>query len=325
MKVWEFFSQKKYANPDTLNVAGYLVEGKFYYLESTNKALPAAVQFLQSTPREKHIYTNLRTDHWLRTYLRQVHDHNQSKRSTGSQRTTKEAEFAPVVASAFPAYLEPPDLPAPLTGGLYQAAWDLKSGAERADAASRTRGLRRILRYYMLTTYSLLDMCRFASYEGLGNYVAALLVSDKGEILSAGVNTGSYRHAEVSMLHAYFHSNPTATTYPENTIVFSTLTPCKQCTGYLKDTKPVESVIYFGQEDPGKFGSVGKEISFQLASVTDAPTVYVSVEDAAGAGLTVPTGADGVYKAGIAAGLASCVSGNIMLRNRSAARTGRGC
>jgi len=85
----------------------------------------------------------------------------------------------------------------------------------------------------------------------LTGYVGALLVSDQGKILAAGINIGSYRHAEVSMLLSYVRKNPTAAKIPENTIIFSILTPCKGCTGHLTLAKSSNCVIYFGQKDTG--------------------------------------------------------------------------
>ena len=52
MKLRDFLLQDKYRNPDALNVAGHIEGEKFYYLESTNKALPAAIHLLERKRNE---------------------------------------------------------------------------------------------------------------------------------------------------------------------------------------------------------------------------------------------------------------------------------
>ena len=312
MKLSEFLTQPKYKNPDLLNVAGYIHGDRFYYLESDNKALPAAVNFLER-PECKgiHIYTNLRRDHWLRTYRdRCVHHATRVQGNQGRHAAAgkKVLQYKSVPRTAFTPAIAPPDLPAPITEGFFQAASDISAMVPARDAG-RSLAIRRSLRYYMLATYSILDMCRLEAYEGIGNYVAAIMVADTGQILACGINTGQYRHAEVSMLQDYFRRNPKTDTFPENTTIFTTLTPCKQCTGYLTDTRPGNSLIYFGQEDPGRFGSAGKEISLQLAQMSAPPNAHVKVEELVGSGISVTPGASGVHKAAMATGLANCVSG----------------
>ncbi len=159
-------------------------------------------------------------------------------------------------------------------GGLFQAAKDLTDKAaiykeEGAKKVSTTeKGLHRAVRYYMLAAYSILGKCATQKYEG-GNYIAALMVDDTGTILSYGINSGWFHHGEVNMLLNYFKANPTATQFPSKTIVFSTLTPCKQCSKYLEDARPTDSIIFMGQNDPGTLGRVGEKHAVYLSSVTD--------------------------------------------------------
>jgi len=170
----------------------------------------------------------------------------------------------------------------------------------------------------MLATYSLVDISSAEGYEGLKNYVGALLVSDQGQILAAGINTGSFRHAEVSMLLSYFRNNPTAIKVPENSVIFSTLTPCKGCTGFLSVTKSSNCVIYFGQEDTGKDGKVGKKISTQLSEKTKAPVGRSKeklpgeidtddTEDTEGKGVVAIGTASEIHKVQVDKGLTSCM------------------
>jgi tRNA(Arg) A34 adenosine deaminase TadA len=183
------------------------------------------------------------------------------------------------------------------------------------DEGSRKKGLARALRYYLLAAYSLVDISAAESYQGLKNYVGALLVSDEGKILAAGINIGSYRHAEVSMLLSYVRKNSTAAKVPENTIIFSTLTPCKGCTGFLNVAKSSKCVIYFGQEDTGKDGRVGRKISAQLSSKTKDPLGRsktklpgsVEGEDIGGEGVVVEVATSSIHKVTIDKGLTSCM------------------
>jgi len=271
--VSQFLAQNKYQDFNKLNVAGYIHrqgEGyNFSYYESDNPSLPAVINMLEDdylTGRDD-IYTNLPIGHWITVYRgRQV-------KCTGTPRSNSD-DGKKVIT---PKLLTPKPWPkkiigvetaAPLTDGLHFAAKKIMDNAGE-PRPGRNLGLVNSLRYYMLATYSLLDISGEESFQGLNNYVAAMLVSDKGEILASGINTGSYRHAEVSMLIDYFRKNPTANKLPAKSIVFSTLTPCLQCTNYLKDTKAHDTIIYFGQEDTGKLGKIGKSISAALSEKTE--------------------------------------------------------
>lgn len=313
MKLREFFAQDKYKNSSIRNVAGYVdKDNNLHYIDSTNPALPAAVKVVEKANNRKlKVYTNLPTSHWLRTYLKdQV---KQGDYLTKPDQTIVDQANMEVVPKALgelalPACPQGPELSAPLGGGLYQAAKAMMGGGADPDGGA-AKGYARALRYYMLAAYTLLRLCKLEGYKGIGNYVAALMVDDSGKILSTGINTGSYRHAEVSMLLNYFGGHAQAKKFEEKTIVFSTLTPCKQCTGYLTDSKPVECVIYFGQEDVGKLGKVGKKISAGISERTKAPRgrVETSADAEAGDGAVGDASAGGIRKVQMAKGLSDCM------------------
>jgi tRNA(Arg) A34 adenosine deaminase TadA len=302
-----FMALPKYKKPDALNVAGYLVGDEFHYVESTNPALPAAVNIL-ALKSSATVYTNLKHGHWTKTY-KDVKTWPYPTEWPPTHEAFKQVTPRKLADAALPAAsLTLPTLPAPLGGGLYLAAQGLKT--DYADG-TLAKGLARSLRYYMLAAYSLLDRCSLSAHTGLGNYVSALMVSDRGEILSAGINTGSYRHAEVNMLLGYFRHHGTSPKFPENAVVFSTLTPCEQCTKYLRDTKSTKSVIYFGQSDTGKMGKKGEKISSKIGEKTKeprgaavgTPSIVLTDPDE---NVTVIQDA-AIIKSQMASGLASCM------------------
>ena len=292
------------------NVAGF-VEGKsFKYYESSNLMLPAVVNALQDKKKKNKssIYTNSKSTLWVKDYpLIKAKFMDVLKSDTGDGTLVVTPTL--LTDKSWPRQITALALAAPLPGGgIYTAGAALAEG-------SRAKGLARSLRYYMLAAYSLVDISAAESYQGLKNYVGALLVSDKGEILAVGINTGSFRHAEVSMLLSYFRKNPTATRIPENSVIFSTLTPCKGCTGYLSLAKSINCVIYFGQKDTGKDGKVGEKISSQLSSKTKDPLGRsktelpgsVDEDDSGGKGVAVVGSTSSIHKVQVDKGLTSCM------------------
>lgn len=297
-------------------VAGYIDGAVFKYYKSDSLGLPAVVNALLGKPKSSTaaIYTNHPDALWIKHYPK-------IKVKRMSQLLPHEGDGAVEVTLAlqtdkkWPRQILARELPAPLPeGGLHAAAAGLGNGEALADG-SRRKGVVRALRYYMLATYSLVDISSQESYEGLKNYVGALLVSDQGQILAAGINTGSFRHAEVSMLLSYFRKNPTATRIPENSVIFTTLTPCRGCTGFLSLTRSSNCVIYFGQEDTGTDGKVGKKISTQISKETKEPVGRskqplpgeVEPDDPGGSGVVSVGTASGIHKIQVDKGLASCM------------------
>lgn len=172
----------------------------------------------------------------------------------------------------------------------------------------------RLLRYYMLATYAL------ASHSRRHHPIAAMLVDTHGNILSSGVNSGWWRHAETSMMFNYFLDNPHASMIPPRSIIFSTLCPCEMCTEYMRawNTSDQPAVIFFGQFDPGPSGSAGDSNprTVQLAEVMKEPTVIAEDQDLKGAYVYTST----VHKARVEYGLQeSCKGdgGNIAERLRA--------
>ena len=73
--------------------------------------------------------------------------------------------------------------------------------------------------------------------------VAAVLLSEKGELLAEARNTNALNktlHAEVNLLQGYFKLS--GNKFPKNAKIYTTLKPCKMCAGMI-------SVYAFGQEN----------------------------------------------------------------------------
>lgn len=301
------------------NVAGYIDGTEFKYYKSDNLARPAVVNAILGKAKSNNatVYTNRLDALWIKYYPKmkvKLMDQLKPNEGDGAVGVTRALQ----TVKKWPRQIAALALKAPLPdGGLYAAAAGLSKDLD-LPPGSRKKGLARALRYYMLATYSLVDISSAEGYEGLKNYVGALLVSDQGQILAAGINTGSFRHAEVSMLLSYFRNNPTAIKVPENSVIFSTLTPCKGCTGFLSVTKSSNCVIYFGQEDTGKDGKVGKKISTQLSEKTKAPVGRSKeklpgeidtddTEDTEGTGVVAIGTASEIHKVQVDKGLTSCM------------------
>lgn len=124
--------------------------------------------------------------------------------------------------------------------------------------------LARSLRLYALATRTLIASSALSGFAGVHDHVGAILVSDAGAILAARINTGSYRHAEVSLLLSWFRDNPEARTLPAKSIVLSTLIPCRQCTRYLSLAKAPDTLVRFDEADEGRSGRVGERIAERI-------------------------------------------------------------
>lgn len=323
----EFLSGTK---ATTKNMAGYLSAPKpgekdkdyeFRYLDSVNPRLPAFVNVLcdKKVPKNAKIYTNYDTAPWPKSIV----DSIKGLSSFTPENADGARPIKPVLLTTrnWPSQVCGSNFAAPLPeGGLVEAA---RTASATTAENSRKRGLQRALRYYMLASYALIDISREESFKGLKNYVGALMVSDTGKILAAGINTGSFRHAEVSLLISYFRNNPLATSIPTDCVIFSTLTPCVQCTRYLEESmSSPRNMIYFGQTDTGKDGKVGMRISDRLADKTKAPQGRVKgeltgalkqmeddgvEENDSPVVCLATTGA--VHKVKMAAGLSGCMGG----------------
>lgn len=272
-----YISAYKKANP-ARNIAGYLdAHNNFVWIDRPGVSILPAAAYLADyivrngwSLRNSTIYTSLPANHWITTYFKNIKTAGEIGNATYEKinAASLDAISGELKLNLFSGFNQSA---APIAGGgLYEAAEQgLALSPEKQALLTGSRHARvRALRYYMLATYALLGLCKRNGYEG-GNYVAAMMVGDDGRVISFGVNNGqsagSFHHAEVNMLLSYFDANRDAVRYPEKAIVFSTLTPCAQCTAYLKDTRPEKSFIYFGQMDTGKSGAVGAEGGFSKA------------------------------------------------------------
>lgn len=310
-----------YRNYGTKNVAGFLdADGEtFHYLEQTNPCLPAAVNVYEQLGLKGPVYSNLPKDHWLRFYKKQ--QTNIKQRNAGGDALDTEVTPQKIRAPHTPPHLAIPTADAPLPGGgIYRAAEHIKNKAKLKEGTPEHATMR-ALRYYMLACFVMLDLRGTFDSANKSNWVAAMMVSDTGKILAMGLNNGGYRHAEVSMLHAYFTANPTSSKLPPKTVVFSTLTPCGQCAGYLTDAKADDTLIYFGQADPGPAGKMGAAISQQLALQQQPVKAHLTddekkellkvagiTEDQAGEGVVVSAGKGDIFKVSIGLGLSPCTA-----------------
>lgn len=273
-----FFEDLEKTYPrETHNIAGYIQQGTFKYHISSNENLPAAVVVFDKVGKKQGlVYTNIKKSHWIYTYTGDSGEGDKTLEYSGeSNATASEKDTMGAGKGEVRLYAGEGRNPGPLgnAGGLFEAAKALHDSETpvkygKTDPHTRTRGLHRALRFYMLAAYALLGKCAEGDYGG-GNYIAALLVDDKGKIVSYGVNSGWFHHGETNMLLNYFRAHAADGKFPSNTIVFSTLTPCKQCSKYLQSTRPDDSVIFIGQEDTGSRGSEGEKFGVHLGAVTD--------------------------------------------------------
>lgn len=112
-------------------------------------------------------------------------------------------------------------------------------------------------RIYMLATFCLLKKAGFVYQDrSLGHNIGTMLVSRDGTVLSWGVNTGDYRHAEVNTLIGYFLRNPHETHLPPDSVLFSTLKPCQMCSTFIKNAwNGGKTRVWYGMMDEGGSGS----------------------------------------------------------------------
>jgi tRNA(Arg) A34 adenosine deaminase TadA len=296
------------ADGGSRNIAGYLETtstvtktAKLHYVATKNLNLPAAAYVLDtmktlSSPKAK-VYTNLPADHWLTTYT----DRTMVIAGDGLEKTTNVTEAVEIPAPTLSLIAGDRLGSTPVSGGLFDAALSLYNArtpvavdglGEQAAAQSRfdtggpgstggesdeLRGKKQALRYYMLAAYALLAICNESDHGG--NFIAALMVNDQGQIVSYGVNskgiTNPWHHGEVNMLLNFFNSagNQAKTNFGEKMLVFSTLTPCQQCAKYLQDSRPPDgkALIFIGQHDTGAMGYKGAEHGVFMHEVIKAP------------------------------------------------------
>jgi deoxycytidylate deaminase len=265
-----------YLDPPGSGIAA-AVKPTLRYHVSNHSAVPAAAAMFDALEDRRLVYTNLAADTWLTTYMKAqlVHMGNVAGCTDlkAWQRKSVDWEIENVVVAPHMAlrvggrFLG--DTPGPIAGGgLGAAAKEVAARPAAADAGSgRKKAIERALRYYALASYAVISRARHHSTM-LGNYVGAILVSDSGRILGWGFNSTSYHHAEVNLTLAYLMANNGATALPANSVVFSSLTPCKQCAKLLETVRGGTNTIFYGQYDSGEFGKIGAATSAKIDSVT---------------------------------------------------------
>ena len=258
------------------SVAGYLEPGRapgdphrFVHWRSSNAMLPAFVNCLEDGGDMRRVYTNHEQAPWARPRGPGVKRRDNLRADEGDG--ARMVEPVLVTTRRWPVRVAGSGGPAPLPGGLHAAARSSaeSTGAGEARGETGASTPTRLLRHYALAARTLIALSAASRFTGVHDHVGALLVSDRGAILAAGINTGSYRHAEVSLLLSWFRDHPSARTLPAKSIVLSTLTPCRQCTRYLSLAKAPDTLIRFDEADAGRSGRVGERIAEQLVTVAD--------------------------------------------------------
>jgi len=112
-------------------------------------------------------------------------------------------------------------------------------------------------RLYMLATFCLLKKFGLVSKGIPGHNIGAILVSGQGEVLSWGVNTGEFRHAEVNTIINYFRLHPESSRLPAKSVLFTSLKPCLMCSTLIQSTwwSDGEPRVWYGMMDEGGSGS----------------------------------------------------------------------
>ncbi len=253
------------------------VKPTLHFHVSNHVAIPAAAAMLDALEDGRVVYTNLAPDHWLTTYMSGQLVHMGNVAGCAKLKKWQRDSVDWVVSKVAPAqgmalriggrFLG--DGPGPIGGGgLGAAAKTVAARPAMADPGKgRDKAIERALRYYALASYAVISRARHHSMM-LGNYVGAILVSDSGRIMGWGFNSTSYHHAEVNLTLAYLMANPGATALPANSVVFSSLTPCKQCATLLQTVRKDTNTIFYGQYDSGEFGKVGADTSAKIDTVT---------------------------------------------------------
>ena len=268
-------------------IAGYLEPGarpavdppRFVYWRSANPMLPAFVNCLEGGGDMRRIYTNDERAPWASPRGPGVKRRDVLRPADGDGGLA--IEPVPMVTRCWPVRVGAPAAPAPLAGGLHAAAQasatpsaDAPDGRADQDPSgpagpSDPSESARSLRHYALAARTLIAASATSGFAGVHDHVGALLVGDDGAILAADINTGSYRHAEVSLLLSWFRDHPDARTLPAKSIVLSTLTPCRQCTRYLTLARAPDTLVRFDEADRGRSGRVGKRISRPMEGGVD--------------------------------------------------------
>jgi len=85
--------------------------------------------------------------------------------------------------------------------------------------------------------------------------IAAILVSEKNEVLSCAINTNALNrtlHAELNLVQEHFYR--TGKPIPRGSKIFVTLKPCKMCAGaiWVSSKDPFSTQVFYSEFDPGR-------------------------------------------------------------------------
>jgi len=176
----------------------------------------------------------------------------------------RNSELEQTVESQGTDVLDAPITPVSIDGQL--KGWDVfsldklgpKPGLSALGDTTVPLGISKARRIYLLASFCLLKKFGLMhKTRTQGHNIAAMLVSGEGEVLSWGVNTGEFRHAEVNTIINYFRLNPAATRLPAKSVLFSTLKPCLMCSTLIQSTwhSDGEPRVWYGMMDEGGSGS----------------------------------------------------------------------
>jgi pyrimidine deaminase RibD-like protein len=144
----------------------------------------------------------------------------------------------------------------------------------------------RARRVYMLASFCILKKHGRVNYSrSNGHNIGSILVSNEGEVLSWGVNTGGFCHAEINTLIGYFAKNPDKSKLPAKSVIFTTLKPCQMCSTLIKNAENLGSKLkaWYGMVDEGKQGGtalLGKNANeFDGEDIVDLDVFELMSED----------------------------------------------
>ncbi|MCU0968145.1 MAG: hypothetical protein MUF03_04850 [Rubrivivax sp.] len=218
--------------------------GNLYYYESDDlEPLPPSVYVWAHTRANgigvyREIMTNF-PETWVNTYSPWEHDYSRWSRSTYEKAIPVRAlDARPWRSFDFAGLGAPPALT-----GLYED--------------QSTYGVSRARRVYMLAAFSKMKKYgRVGHARSEGHNIASVLVDDSGSVLSWGMNTGGFCHAEVNTILGYLARNPAQSTLPAKSVLFTTLKPCLMCSKLILAAQHRGSQVraWFGMTDEGERG-----------------------------------------------------------------------
>jgi len=126
-------------------------------------------------------------------------------------------------------------------------------------ADETSHGVSRARRVYLLAAFAKMKKYGLKNKAGGdGHNIGSILTSDSGEVLSWGMNTGGFCHAEVNTVLGYLARND-AKRLPEKSVLFTTLKPCLMCSRLISEAQNSGSKVraWYGMVDTGEKGNTG--------------------------------------------------------------------